>query len=607
MGSKVISKTMVLRDGVTQPLNKISRGTVEYKNKLKELKEAGEEAWSGIKKGALAATAAMGAVGAGAVGLGVKTNAGMETAGRSFDILLGSASKAQVMVSDLQKLATQSPFEFAGLQDAAKTLIGMGFSGDKVVPMLHSLGDAVAAVGGDTEQMKGIALAIGQIQSKGKLSAEEVNQLAERGVPAWQLLAKEMGKSTGELMNLAANGELLSDQVIPALMKGLDSRFGGSMEAMSDTFSYTVANMIETATLGLAGVTKPLFEAMKKDLQGVQGLLSGDGVAAWSNLFSQGLLNVYNGTKAVASVLFSITNFVVNNWGFIGPIVYGVAAAFAAYGIALLVVRGYSLATTAATWLMARSQLGLAAAVRLNPIGVLATVLGLLVIAGTYVIQNWEQIKLYGMQLWNTVVGAAEWAVNKYLVFANFMLRFYKFAWDSIEFSGKSIWNGIISAGEAGVNGFIGLIDTMVDRATSGLNTLIRGANQVSNKLGYGNVADELSFGGFGKVDFGGAKANIEKPKWESDLNLIPKVDFDGAKFSEDSIMAQTKKAQADRDKKKSDDDKEMTDTMAGLTEALNANTAATTENTAKLKDNSTPLEIADSLLGRIERHLYAT
>ncbi|MFH5181157.1 tape measure protein [Paenibacillus sp. TAB 01] len=73
------------------------------------------------------------------------------------------------------------------------------------------------------------------------------------GVPAWQLLAKEMGKSTGELMNLAANGELLSDQVIPALMKGLDSRFGGSMEAMSDTFSYTVANMIETATLGLAG------------------------------------------------------------------------------------------------------------------------------------------------------------------------------------------------------------------------------------------------------------------------------------------------------------------------------------------------------------------
>ncbi|MFH5181158.1 hypothetical protein ACHHV8_00070 [Paenibacillus sp. TAB 01] len=153
----------------------------------------------------------------------------------------------------------------------------------------------------------------------------------------------------------------------------------------------------------------------------------------------------------------------------------------------------------------------MAAAVRLNPIGVLATVLGLLVIAGTYVIQNWEQ-HFYGMQLWNTVVGAAEWAVNKYLVFANFMLRFYKFAWDSIEFSGKSIWNGIISAGEAGVNGFIGLIDTMVDRATSGLNTLIRGANQVSNKLGYGNVADELSFGGFGKVDFGGAKANMEKP-----------------------------------------------------------------------------------------------
>jgi len=614
LSAGVVSKTMVLRDGVSSPLNKINRGTVEYKKSLRELKEVANSAWSGIKTGAITAATAFGTVGAGVVGLGLKTNAVLETAGKSFDILLGSTEKANQMVSDLQSLAAKSPFEFSGLQDAAKTMIGMGFAGNQVIPMLHSLGDAVAAVGGDTEQMKGIALAIGQIQSKGKLSAEEVNQLAERGIPAWQLLSKEMGKSTAEVMKLAENGELLSDQVIPTLMKGLNDRFGGSMEKMSDTFTYTIANIKETATMGLAGVTKPLFEEIRKDLQGVQGALSGDSARTWGEQFSGALMSVYSGAKAVAGVLFSITDFVVNHWGTIGPIVYGVTAAFAAYGVGLLAVRAWTLATTAATWLMATAQLGLGAAIRANPIGFLLTLLGLLVAAGTYVIQNWEQVKLYGMSLWNSVVGAAQWAVNHYINFANFMLQVYKFAWDSIEFAGKSIWNGIISAGEAGVNGVISLINHMVDQATEGINTLIRGTNKVSNKLGFGDVMKEVSFGRLNKVNFDGVKATVEKPKWDSDFKVIPQVDFSGAKFSEDSIMAQTQKAQAERNKKNAEKDKQVTSSMDGLADALNqntnavgANTSATKDNTAKLKDNSSPLDISDSLLSRIERHLYAT
>lgn len=57
---------------------------------------------------------------------------------------------------------------------------------------MTTLGNTVAAVGGNSETLNNIARALGQIQTKGKLSAEEMNQLAENGVGAWDILSKQM-------------------------------------------------------------------------------------------------------------------------------------------------------------------------------------------------------------------------------------------------------------------------------------------------------------------------------------------------------------------------------------------------------------------------------
>ncbi|MFD2752379.1 tape measure protein [Virgibacillus siamensis] len=622
MGVKDISKTMTLKDGVTGPLRRIGEGTVRYKNQLRELQAQGAQTWASIKSGATAAIAVMATAGTAMMGVGISANSSAEAAEKSFGILLNSASAAAKMVADLKELAVKSPFEFAGLQEAAKTMMGMGFAGDQVVPMLYSLGNAVAAVGGSTEEMKGIALAIGQIQAKGKLSAEEVNQLAERGVPAWQLLAKEMGKTPAQLMKLAEEGKLLSNQVIPLLMKGLNERFDGAMDEMSDTFQYTVANIKETATQQLAGVTKPLFDEIKKDLQGIQSTLSSDGVTTWGSRFSTALVSIYNGAKAVANAVFSVSSFIVNNWSYISPIVYGVVGAFAAYHLILIGTKVWTLANVVYTNLLTVAHLGLNAAIRANPMGWLITLIGLAVAAGTYLINNWEQVKLTGMNTWNVVVSAAEWAVNKYVDFANFMIRTYMFAWDSIEFAGKSIWNGILTAGEAGVNSFIGLIETMVQKAIGGVNSLISGVNKISGELGIGPIS-ELSFNGLGRVNFSGAKAAAEKPKWNSSYSPISKMDFSNAQFSSDAITAQTRKVQAERDKKIDNVQKDLmtalnnnTAALASNTAETNNNTGATTKNTkatnknteAVLKgNNNTAMDIADSLLQRIERHIWST
>jgi len=611
MAAKDISKTLVLKDGVTATLKKAIGGTVEYKRHLRELQQVGTRAWGAIKTGAAAAAAAVGAASTAMVGIGIKANAGLETAEQSFGILLNSAEDAKQMVSDLQRLAESSPFEFSGLQQAAKMLLGMGFTGQQVIPIMQRLGDAVAATGGNTDQLEGIALALGQIQAKGKLSAEEVNQLAERGIPVWQMLSKEMGKTPAELMKLAEQGKLLSGQVLPLLFTGLEKRFGGSMQKMSDTFEYTVANIKETGTRQLAEMTKPLFAAIKEDLKGIQEYLSGDRAAEWGARFSGAMMSIYIGAKAVAETIWSISSFISENWSVIGPIVYGVAAAFIAHKIAVygstIAIKLFGQESTFAAIktqvmgvaaLVASGQVSilrgavllLNAAFRANPIGFVITLLGLLVTAGMYVVQNWETIKQKGIELWNVVVGAVEWGVNKYIDYANFMLSVYKYAWDAIKFGAISMWNEIIAAAELGVQ------------------KMLTPLNAVLEAVGKERI----------EVNFAGAKvANVAAPTWDRSFSPISHVDFSGAKLSTgraSNDIALARKEQNEARKQRAQQDQKLLDALNNNTKALAFNTDATALNTsatdkntkAQLRDNQSPLDLADSLLARIERHVWA-
>ena len=82
----------------------------------------------------------------------------------------------------------------------AKKLEMAGLGGKYLEKNIIAVGDAVSAVGGNTETLNGVATALTQISMKGKVSAEEMQQLAERGIPAYKLLAEGMGVTEAQLM-----------------------------------------------------------------------------------------------------------------------------------------------------------------------------------------------------------------------------------------------------------------------------------------------------------------------------------------------------------------------------------------------------------------------
>ena len=210
--------------------------------------------------------AALGAAGAAVTGFGIKANASMEQTRVAFGTLLGSAEAAEQHVKDLQRMAAETPFEFQGLADTNRLLMAMGQNAQESKSWLVTLGDAVAAMGGGQAELEGLARAIGQIQQKGKLQAEEALQLAERGIPVWQILADKMGLSVAEVQDLASRGELLADDVLPMLQDGLNEAFGGAMAAQAETFNGRLAQLRDYASQALMAFTGPMFAQAKEGL-----------------------------------------------------------------------------------------------------------------------------------------------------------------------------------------------------------------------------------------------------------------------------------------------------------------------------------------------------
>lgn len=210
--------------------------------------------------------AALGQAGVAAVGWGLKVQAGNETARVAFIRFLGSAKAADKMVRDLQRFAATTPFEFPELQQLAPRLLAAGIEGDKVIPILRSVGDAVAGTGGGTEQIQRAITALTQMRLAGKITGQDLLQLKDAGIDTFSLIAEATGRSKKEVAALAKEGKLSGkdlDAVFDQLAKGGIKRFEGAMKDQSKTLTGLFSTLKDTIGLGLGQMIKPLIPQLK--------------------------------------------------------------------------------------------------------------------------------------------------------------------------------------------------------------------------------------------------------------------------------------------------------------------------------------------------------
>lgn len=160
-----------------------------------------------------------------------------------FQTLLGDVS-GQKMMDDLDAFAKATPFKTSEVIASTQKMIAMGWQAENIIEDMTTIGDAAAATGKGDEGLNRIVLALAQIKSKGKLSTEELNQLAEAGISAKRYLAEGLGYGSGDegIMALSAaleKGQIASNEAIDAIMAGMKEYEG----MMQKTANETVAGL----------------------------------------------------------------------------------------------------------------------------------------------------------------------------------------------------------------------------------------------------------------------------------------------------------------------------------------------------------------------------
>lgn len=242
----------------------------------------------GISESSLEVLGGLGLAIAGIGAASVKAAADMEQTRKAFTTLLKDATLAKDFLAELETFAANTPFELPGLLQASKKMLAFGFTAQQVIPVLTAVGDSAAALGMGQDGIDRLTIAIGQIQAKGKVSAEEMLQLAEAGVPAWQMLADAMGTSIPQAMKMAEKGTIDSATGIQAIISGMNSKFGGMMQEQSSTINGMLSNIQDSIgqTMVVIGdeITegldlKPALKEAQDDLSDFAAKVKSSGIA----------------------------------------------------------------------------------------------------------------------------------------------------------------------------------------------------------------------------------------------------------------------------------------------------------------------------------------
>jgi tape measure domain-containing protein len=151
-------------------------------------------------------------------------------------MLDGNRGAADTMLAKLQALANITPFRFNDEADSARMLLAMGQTADKVLPELVDIDTAVSAIGGGATGVGNVTQALSKMDAEGKTSAIFLNELTRNGIPAWRMLADEMGLTVQQVRALSSQGAIASSTFDQAFHDYTVKHFGDALQNQSQTW-----------------------------------------------------------------------------------------------------------------------------------------------------------------------------------------------------------------------------------------------------------------------------------------------------------------------------------------------------------------------------------
>lgn len=238
-----------------------------------------------------------------------QTAASFEQMAAAFTVMTGSGAKAKAILEDAIQFAAVTPFEIKDIVSATQKLTAMGIEAGNALKMVKQLSNIAAAMPDSmADNLNRVVRALGEMHAKGRVQAEEMTrQLANAGIPAWEALAKRIGKTTEETMALAQAGRISAREGIMAILDlAASPRFAQMNAIQNATLRGQWSNLRDNVTLFMRDIGDSIARGfnLKGAVQGVSEFLA----TLRSNLASvQPLINIAGAAFQVLVDILKLT------------------------------------------------------------------------------------------------------------------------------------------------------------------------------------------------------------------------------------------------------------------------------------------------------------
>jgi tape measure domain-containing protein len=301
----------------------------------------------------------------------------------AFGTFMGDVNKGNAMIAKLNEFANVTPFTNDEVLKAGRQFLAAQIPAEQITKTLQMVGDVASGAKIPLTDLAGI---YSKAMNKGKVQAEELNQLAERGVPILATFAKMYGISTAEVMKMGEQGKLTSNELTKAFDKMTSE--GGMFNKMMEKQAQTVGGKWSTL-LGKIGL---LFQNLgEKGNKSISRLV--DKLISATDFL---LKHVDSIVKYVTTIISKIANVFIAirqgvSWWFDAlskgnPIIIAFTAIMTGVLASMLAYKAYMIVMSTVTKVWTAVQAAFNAVMAMNPIYLIIAGIVALIAAIGYVV-----------------------------------------------------------------------------------------------------------------------------------------------------------------------------------------------------------------------------
>jgi hypothetical protein len=248
---------------------------------------------------------------------------------------------------------------------------------DEVIAFSELVNKSFVIGGAGAQEQSAAMLQLTQAMASGVLRGEELNSIFENAPGIIQSIAKYLDVPIGQIRTMASEGQITTNIVKNAMFEA-----AGDIER-------NFSNMPKTWGQIWTGMKNKALSIFAPILNKLNQIANSSKFEAVSNGVIGALAAIASVATVVLDLLINGASWVVDNWSWLSPVIYGVAAALGVYYGRLLLVKGAELASaavsgavavakgimaaatmlvTGATWAQVTAQYGLNAAMYACPL-----------------------------------------------------------------------------------------------------------------------------------------------------------------------------------------------------------------------------------------------